>query len=100
MPQPPLLSSRLMDAVTAAFAGLIDYAGLFPPAGLSLDLVADQYGRYRTGRHAWMLGRLVVPSDRLAEAESAAYRTGASADEPWRATVLVGTAEQSDAQAA
>ena len=54
-----------MDAVTAALAGLVDYAGLFPPAGLPLDVVVDQYGRYRAGRHAWMLGRLVVPADRL-----------------------------------
>ena len=89
-----------MDAVTAAFAGFIDYAGLFPPAGLPLDLVADQYGRYRTGRHAWMLGRLVVPADRLPEAEVAAHRAGASVDEPWRVTALVGSAEQSDALAA
>ena len=89
-----------MDAVTAALAGLIDYAGLFPPAGLSLDVVADQYGRYRAGRHAWMLGRLVVPADRLAETEVAAHRAGASVDEPWRVTALVGTADQSDALAA
>ncbi len=89
-----------MDAVTAALAGLLDYAGLFPPAGLPLDVVADQYGRYRTGRHAWMLGRLVVPADRLAEADAAAHRAGASVDEPWRVTGLVGTAEQSDAVAA
>jgi len=89
-----------MDAVTAALAGLIDYAGLFPPSGLPLDVVADQFGRYRTGRHAWMLGRLVVPANRLADAEAAAHRAGASVDEPWRVSALVGTAEQSDAIAA
>lgn len=89
-----------MDAVTAALSGLIDYAGLFPPAGLPLDVVVDQYGRYRAGRHAWMLGRLIVPADRLAEAEAAAYRAGASVDEPWRVSALVGTAEQGEAVAA
>jgi len=89
-----------MDAVTAALAGLIDYAGLFPPAGLSLDVVADQYGRYRAGRHSWMLGRLVVPANRLAEADAAARRLGASVDEPWRVSALVGSAEQSHAIAA
>ena len=89
-----------MDAVTAALAGLVDYAGLFPPAGLPLDVVIDQYGRYRIGRHAWMLGRLVVPAERLADAEAAASRAGASADEPWRVSALVGTAAQSEAIAA
>ncbi len=89
-----------MDAVTAALSGLIDYAGLFPPAGLPLEVVADQYGRYRASRHAWMLGRLVVPADRLADAEAAAHRAGASVDEPWRVSALVGTASQSDAVAA
>lgn len=88
-----------MDAVTAALSGLVDYAGLFPPAGLSLDVVADQYGRYRAGRHAWMLGRLIVPADRLAEAEAAARGAGASVDEPWRVSVLVGTPDQSAASA-
>lgn len=85
-----------MDAVSAALAGLIDYAGLFPPAGLSLDVVVDQYGRYRAGRHAWMLGRLVVPADRLEEAEAAAARAGASVDDPWRVSALVGTADQGE----
>ena len=89
-----------MDAVTAALAGLVDYAGLFPPAGLPLDVVIDQYGRYRIGRHAWMLGRLVVPADRLGDAEAAASRAGASVDEPWRVSALVGTAAESEAIAA
>lgn len=89
-----------MDAVTAALAGLVDYAGLFPPAGLPLDVVVDQYGRYRAGRHAWMLGRLVVPADRLEEADAAAARAGASVDDPWGVSALVGTADQSEALAA
>ena len=89
-----------MDAVTAALSGLIDYAGLFPPAGLPLDVVADQFGRYRAARHAWMLGRLVVPADRLGDAEAAAHRAGASVDEPWRVSALVGTADHSEAIAA
>lgn len=89
-----------MDAVTAALSGLVDYAGLFPPAGLPLDVVVDQYGRYRAGRHAWMLGRLVVPAERLADTDAAARRAGASVDEPWRISALVGTAEHGQAFAA
>ena len=89
-----------MDAVTAALAGLVDYAGLFPPAGLPLDEVVDRYGRYRAGRHAWMLGRLVLPAERLADADAAAQHAGASVDDPWRVSALVGTAEQGEAIAA
>ena len=44
-----------------------------------------------------MLGRLVVPADRLADAEAAASRAGASVDEPWRVSALVGTAAQCEA---
>jgi hypothetical protein len=80
-----------MDAVTAAFSGLFDYAGLFPPAGLPLDAVGQRYGSYRGGRHAWMLGRLIVPAERLAEAERVAATCGATPDCPWPLSVLVGT---------
>jgi len=82
-----------MDAVTAAFAGLFDYAGLFPPAGLPLEAVCQRYGSYRAGRHAWMLGRLIVPAERLDEAESAAAKGGATVEGAWPISVLVGTPE-------
>ena len=80
-----------MDAVTAAFSGLFDYAGLFPPAGLPLDGVCQRYGSYRAGRHAWMLGRLIVPVERIDETELAASACGATVEEPWPVSVLVGT---------
>ncbi len=49
----------------ALLAGLIDYAGLFPPADLDLDAALPAYVRYRTGLDAWMLGPFVVPAGRL-----------------------------------
>ena len=42
--------------------GLIDYAGLFPPAELALEPALDLYGRYRTAPDAWMLGRFLIPA--------------------------------------
>lgn len=79
-----------MDAVTAAFSGLIDYAGLFPPAGLAPADVVRQYGRYRNGPHAWMLGRLVLPAHLLDEAAALAAGCGARVEAPWPVSALVG----------
>ena len=54
----------------ALLAGLVDYAGLFPPAALDLGPAAQNYGRYRTGPDAWMLGRFIVPASRLADLDA------------------------------
>src|SRR5512135_342089 len=48
---------------------LIDYAGLFPPAGLKMADAVANYGRYKNGPNAWALGRFVVPAARLDEFE-------------------------------
>ncbi|MEA2489128.1 MAG: hypothetical protein QOH21_920 [Acidobacteriota bacterium] len=47
--------------------GLIDYAGLFPPAALSMQDAVRNYARYREGDYAWALGRFVVQAERLRE---------------------------------
>lgn len=47
--------------------GLVDYAGLFPPAALSMQDAVRNYARYRDGEHAWALGRFVVPAERVKE---------------------------------
>jgi len=46
-------------------AGLIDYAGLFPPASLDIDTALRSYAGYLAGEHGWMLGRFVVPASQL-----------------------------------
>lgn len=61
-------SSRLERAL---LTGLIDYAGLFPPAGLSMAQVVANYASYQRRPDHWALGRLVVPVARLAEFEAA-----------------------------
>lgn len=47
--------------------GLIDYAGLFPPAALSMQDAVRNYARYREGAWSWALGRFVVPLERVPE---------------------------------
>ncbi len=59
----------MTPARDAFLTGLIDYAGLFPPAELALEPALDLYGRYRTGADAWMLGRFLIPAARLSEAD-------------------------------
>jgi hypothetical protein len=45
----------------------IDYAGLFPPAALSMEDAAREYAADSASDDAWALGRWVVPAERLSE---------------------------------
>ena len=60
-----------MHASTALLRGLVDYAGLFPPAALDMSSAVRNYANYLHGPYAWVLGRLIVPASRLGEFESA-----------------------------
>ncbi len=54
-------------SLRALLSGVIDYAGLFPPAQLPLEQALKNYAEYRAGPDAWMLGRFVCPAAKLAE---------------------------------
>lgn len=54
-------------AIRAAFTALIDYAGLFPPAQLSMDAAVAEYVEARASSFSWMLGRFIVPVSRIDE---------------------------------
>jgi hypothetical protein len=86
------------QTLRALVAGVVDYAGLFPPAALSMADAAAAYAEYLASPEAWALGRFVVPSPRLDElsAESAPYTAARS--EPWRLSVLVGNDSAADAE--
>ncbi len=53
--------------LTPAFDQLIDYAGLFPPAGLSMRDALRADTRARAGSYAWIVHAFVVPASRLSE---------------------------------
>src|SRR4051794_37812910 len=57
----------MSQGLRAFLAGVIDYAGLFPPAKLPLEQAARAYVRYGRGEDAWLLGRFVCPAARLAD---------------------------------
>jgi hypothetical protein len=92
------MSERMSDtALHALLAGAVDYAGLFPPAGLPVASAVIQYAEYRAGSDAWALGRFVVPTARLAELERAAEEVAPKAPgEPWRLSALVGANASED----
>lgn len=47
--------------------GLIDYAGLFPPAALGMSTAVENYARYMMGEHSFALGRFICPVQKLDE---------------------------------
>jgi hypothetical protein len=49
----------------------VDYAGMFPPAGLSIGDAMAMYKRYRAGADGWIVGTFVVGADRLADLDAA-----------------------------
>lgn len=56
-----------MSVIRTLAAGLIDYAGLFPPAALAMKTVVRNYAEYSDKEDSWALGRLIVPVGRLPE---------------------------------
>lgn len=73
-------------------AGIIDYAGLFPPAQLGMTEAVTRYAEYREGPHSWMLGRFVVPAVRLDEFEREATSLLPRGQDslPWHLSALFG----------
>jgi hypothetical protein len=67
-----------MSVIPKLLDGLIDYAGLYPPASLDLLTVARNYLCYRQGKDAAALGRLVVDLSQVGELRDVA---GASLQE-------------------
>jgi hypothetical protein len=76
----------------SAFAEIVDYAGLFPPASCTMDDAARQYDVYRRSGDSWMLGRFVVAATRLQELGEAIESGGIQIDSntPWRLSVVLG----------
>jgi hypothetical protein len=94
-----------MRSVRALMEGIIDYAGLFPPAKLDVAPAAAEYATHRAGPHRWMLSRFVCPVARLASLRDAAMALPTppmpaegdaadgdadAAEGPWRISAICG----------
>ncbi len=81
--------------------GLIDYAGLFPPAKLSMQAATENYARYLRSEDSWMLSRFICLASQLPEFTEAAavlmpgthatsgYREHVDDVAPWRLSVVI-----------
>lgn len=62
-----MIPSHPFPPFQAFMTGLIDYAGLFPPANLDLAEAAENYGRYLISSDKAMLARFIIPATKLAD---------------------------------
>jgi hypothetical protein len=86
-----------MNAIRVLLAESIDYAGLFPPAGVDMNAAVSNYAAYRLSADTWALGRFVVPASRLQEFEAAAApHLDQSSSSPWSLSVLAGPDWETD----
>lgn len=84
-------------SLRALVAGLVDYAGLFPPASLDMTEAAAHYAEHQQSPQRWMLGRFVAPVARLDELAAAAAPHRAPGSAPWRVSALLGDEVLADA---
>ena len=83
------MSGGVTASLRSFMDGLVDYAGLFPPALLDMAAAVDEYAAHRDEQEAWMLGRFIVPAGRLIELqEVGAQHLDQGRD--WAFSVLVG----------
>jgi hypothetical protein len=89
---------RVLESVRIFMTGLIDYAGLFPPAELDMKSAVRNYASYRSGDYGWALGRFIAPIARLEEFERIAqdfWPRGPGAG-LWQVSVLCGPEPEAD----
>jgi hypothetical protein len=70
---------RIPASLRVLLTNLVDYAGLFPPAGLPWGVALENYRAYLGSPESWMLNRVVLPAARLPEAHLC---------DGWRVTLL------------
>jgi hypothetical protein len=57
----------MLTSLTTLLTSIVDYAGLFPPAKLEMREAMMEYLQCKTSPYCWMLGRFILPANRLSE---------------------------------
>ncbi len=80
------------------FEGLVEYAGLFPPASRTMVGAVTEYAEHRDGPDRAALGRFVVATSRLEELaqEVSALPQPPTAASPWSLAIVLGTNVRDD----
>jgi hypothetical protein len=87
--------------IKSLLRGLVDYAGLFPPASLSMAAAVAEYAAHSASDEGWMLGRFVAPAARLEEFESdGASLIPKEAHLSWAISALLGSDIEEDIERA
>lgn len=79
----------MLTSLKQLLSSIVDYAGLFPPAQLSLPEAMTVYDRALASPHAWMLDRFVLPAARLPEFCQLLPSVRAASSRPWNLSVLL-----------
>lgn len=82
------MSENIKESIRILLSEIVDYAGLFPPSAVSMAKAVENFAAYQNSDYSWMLGRFVVPVQKLDEfAENAKNFLPQSAD-IWKLSVL------------
>jgi hypothetical protein len=77
-------------------SGVVDFAGTYPPASLSVADAVAEYAAAAGSTHAWMLGRLVWPAATLGLLRDELRVHGFASRAPWRVSAVVGADAATD----
>jgi hypothetical protein len=81
----------MLASIKTLFSSIVDYAGLFPPAKLTMEEAIANYARYQNTCHHWMLGNFVLPVSRINEFEQLFLKLPIEGSETrqWRLSVII-----------
>lgn len=77
------------ETLSTLLCGFVDYAGLFPPASLSMSSAVANFNTYKASDERDALGRFVAPAARLDEFVTALTALPRAAGAPWSVSLLV-----------
>jgi hypothetical protein len=77
----------MLASTRALLTGILDYAGTFPPASLSLNESVAHYAHVWRSTDRWLLGRLIVPFASLPEFDELASQR---LEDRWEVGVVLG----------
>ena len=96
-----MTQTHIRRSIETLMTGLIDYAGLFPPAKLSMQIAVENYARYLRCEHEQFLSRFICTVPRLKELSqhgammmpgtyaTSGYRENADMQDPWQISAII-----------